>query len=658
MVEPDRAPTDAPAPAPVPTVVPSRSLLFDVPRALLRHSLSFLSMGDLFGANAASWGFARELDAHLAAATVIHSGVSGPGDQSPAGVGARVLAKLERHARSLVSLHIDDTVRWSIASRVYIEPIIRRCWVTLAVARFPPNFYTLEVQRALSTCPRLREVRLSPFYVHEIHAMTDIVVALASGCPEIDTVVLQGRHSHAERFARIPLVLLTRLPSERVTTISLNTLCEGHSPLLARFTNTTGLTIEHLYNRSGPDMEAFQDAILRMTSLAKLAMGIFEYGGFADPARPLLLPPSLTALDLAHIGSETDALSVRLDAPNLLDFTSRRYSETGLARVVRGAPRLRSIRCTDIRSADCDWLELLDAMHSRSLAAPTDQATPLRVFSIDRCIAPTGASLLRIAHTNPGLETLAVRTRIFSADQLVAIICCCPNLAVLDLPLFEDMPPSDLRLVIAEVRPPGGDFLAHSSIRLPVVSESKLRQLHLGTCSLTFLRLIAEFGLTLHVARVAVDEFQTSYSMDTRDPVDPFAVLEAFPAAESCDLRLGYSPTYPAWCKPTRPSRVARLGLTVARGDFGDLVPALAAWCPLLRELTLVGPDLEPGVLDRIAAEPGCFTRLAVLRFCGRGKYAADDPFAALRAARPHLVLSRCIHGYESDSDGRVCKWW
>ena len=622
---------------------PSKSLLFDVPRALLRHTLSFLALGDLLGANAASAALANEVNSHLAAATAIHSGVCDCDDLFAPGVGSRVIAKLARHARALVSIHLDDRVRWSSAARLQIAPLIRQCAATLAVARFPPNFYTLDVQCALSTCPRLREVHISPFHVLEMHAMTDIVVALVSGCPEIDTVVLQGRHSQAERFARIPRELLTRLSPGRVTTISLNALCEGHGALLARFTATTNLTIEHFDNHTEADMEAFQDALLRMTSLAKLAMGTFEYAGFADPARPLVFPPSLTALELEHVGSVHDKESVRFEAPGLLEFASRRsYSDAGLALVVRGAPRLQSIRCARIESDNFEWLELVDAMCARS---QSDAKSQLRVFAVDRCIDQ--------------LQALSVRTRIFRAELLIAVLAACPNLQVLDLPLYTAMSPTELRSLVKEIRPSHTKREAPSGTPLPEIGTSKLRQLHLGTCSLAFLQTLALSGQTLHVTKISVDELQTSYSMDSSDPIDLMDVLEAFPAADCCSLRLGYALTrLGPWRERITPSRVTRLSITMARGDFSGMVLALIKWCPLLRELTLVGPDLDPCILDLLADDPSRFARLSVLRFCGRGKYVANDPFAALRAARPHLLLSRCIHGYQPDTDELVCKWW
>ena len=638
------------------------SLLFDVPRALLHHVFSFATLFDLAIACAPCRVFAAEANRYLAAATTVHSGVTPNPDLFEGGVGARLLSKLARHARSLVTIHLDYGVLWYTPCHVHAAAIIRQCAATLAVVRLPPHFYTLDVQRALSGCRHLRELRLCDVNRSEMDAMVEVMRHLASNCREIETVTFAGRHSLSPRQPLLPRELMANLAPERVTTLSLNVLWDGHGALLARFTATTSLSIDYIGIRGEAEMEAIQDALLRMTALAKFSMGALNYSGFADPSRPLRLPPSLTALNLEYRDPGVVGSSVRLDAPGLLDFTSGDYSVTGLALVVRGAPRLRSIRCAQVTASSHDWPALADAMRMR---AASDTGSQLRAFSIGDCDdAPHSCDALSVALASPGLEEFSVRTRVFTADQLLAVIRVCPNLATLSLPLHDGLSLASLLHIVA-AKPPDPaasasmppDLGIATTARVFKDSAAKLGRLHLGTCSRALLRALALSGATAHVTSVAVDELQGAFSMDERDPAHPLAVLEAFPAAESCSLRLGHAFSgCGRWRRPTPVSGVTRLELTVARGDFSDLVLALDDWCPLLRELKLVGPDLDPDVLGQLAKHPLRFARLLALRFCCRAGYVSTLSFDALRSARPGLALPRCVHSFQYEQD-LACEW-
>ena len=154
------------------------------------------------------------------------------------------------------------------------------------------------------------------------------------------------------------------------------------------------------------------------------------------------------------------------------------------------------------------------------------------------------------------------------------------------------------------------------------------------------LRALASCGFSANVTALSVD------ALDNSD-ADLATVLEAFPALESCSLRFERILVV-AENALLRPSRVRRLSLACAAGDFGHRIGEAAAWCPRIAELSLAGPDLDcVAVLERLACYPGELATLVVLRLCSVSRFGPEDGNRArsvLRAARPGLDVSLCAH--------------
>ena len=659
-----------------------KNLLLGVPKAVLHHALAFATLMDLAGVYAASRALALQIPAYLAAAATVHTGFLAPEQRGRdrkllpppfASAHPAMLGMLCVCARSIVELRMDDaaeaadsgsvletTAQW--ASR--LARLIRRCSRTLRVADLPGACYSLDVQRALVQCSRLRVATVSA--MAETEALIPIIRELTRNCRSVDTITSRG--AYADTYAAVHRELLENLVPRRIKTVALYGL-GGASAFLGRFAATASLAISSFNDRDPAVLADFEGALLQLGSLARLSLGLSSYAGFAD-GRVLRLPPSLTALDLES--KTNDSSSMRIDAPGLLHFTSPQYQQRALALVVRGAPLLQSIRCAQLDAGDRQWSALVDAFGDPGDAAARKQ---LRTLVVERCDSePTGATLLRLAERNPGLETLCVQAQDVSGDQVLAILAACPSMTALNAQLYGAMSRMELRLVSNgddhrligggdETQLVGGGDDHSARLETPRAALPlgtgvwRLRELGLGECSFGLLRTLARLGLTARVTRLAGDGFRAA---SAEDAVDLFVILEAFPAAEDCSIRLGFAPQPKQWRTPSRSSRVTALALTFARGDSSGTIGLVAAWCPSVRTLTLVGPDLECRVLERLAAHPTWFAHLVLVRFCGRASLGLIGASAALAESRPRLALQHCLHTrvFSASVDVRCeCDW-
>ena len=650
------------SPPPSPPRSLCRHLLAEVPKDVLRHAFSFSTLLDLTGVYAASRFLARQVPSYLVGAHAIHTGfedAQGRQARDPFR-GARKVAlnMLCGRAGALVSVHVDDLMRGSVdrsdsIPSAQVERLIRRCSRTLTAPRFPAAWSGPSLYGALATCAGLEQLEVRPVHSSRADDAVATLQCLAATCRSIRSLALCGfRAVHPdddEANHAIPRHLLSWLAPESLTTIVMDLVLSDRFAALGRFVNVTSLTIENFIDDDEAEFPAFEASLLGMTRLSRLTLGLRDFSGFEDN-RALRMPPSLTALDLTTLRRE-DAVHMGFDAPGLLAFASQHHDEAGLALVLIGAPRLQTIRCHDLFTETAQWLRLSLAFRDRGAAANNC----LLEFSVEHCNRkPGGDVLLAIAQLTPNLSKLHVPANADPSDVL-GVLGSCPELACLATPRDDGMAPAELEDLVDSIGAPDPAVRHDDECKLgrPAPSECRLNNLHVGRCTLAFLAGLAARGLSANVATLSVDALASP-------DVDPFAVLEAFPALVRCTMQLRRYTSCDVWRTPTRQSGVAVLSIAFACGDFGDAVPLLAAWCPSVRELTLVGNALAPSPLTRLTAHPAEFSKLTALRFCGNPSKGIMDfggRCVALERVRPLVQVLYCGHMNAPETPKSVCKW-
>ena len=672
----------------VPTGADSRCLL-GVTRVLLHHAFSYAPLLDLAGVFAASKSLAATVRAYLRVAPSVSIGFRGRASKptSPAFSGANrvMFALLCGEARSLVDVHIGDEVPYSVAhGPARVAQMVRRCARTLATPRVADAFFSDALYDALADCPRLQHL----YVPASIHNVPDLFVSIArrlSTLVHIRTLdmplctwhdspeptvspILKHLPEHVMRFTT---TVLTHLPPGRVTTIVLGGIASDVRHL-ARFTETRNLTTGWVGFYSPLDAALFRRALTSMSRLERLTIGLVHLPT-DDDGNELRLPPSLTALDI-YTSAGGHRHAVAIDAPGLLEFTSRQYTDMGVACVLRGAPLLRSIRCDAVCLGEPGWGHVRAALCARS---PHENEN-LREFAVGRCDFGARDTAVRdMLDRMPRVEAFRISCRDCQPGLPLEVLLAHPQLSRLELDLHGSLSLAEMRNVASAARvqraptrpadpaaspPPTGRQVSLP----PVAREPLLRVLHIGVAGPEMLDALGAAGVCVGVTRLVVDDLGCA-------DVDPTMIFRNFPALESCRVRLQRAPAACAHPAPSglaaplavplaahMASRLAELELTYVQGDFLHLLPGIAAWCGGMRRLTLVGPSKS------IACAPAGFARhlelmpeLSLLRLCSCVDYPSITVAECrkLEQARPGLAVHLCRHADYSLGRTDVCSW-